>query len=905
MAFKLIYTSAPRLLQAGRSGFGIAAMHRNIPPQAIRTAEMRSQFSRLPGFPVTRVVYSYRIVQASGAAWHILSCVRDAGADYSGRTNHLAQHIILSEQEAAAHAARGETPASVMLDDHWLDYKGEIQWLEDEVVLGPKPPDAYGPWWAHYAPSADCRYSLAESTASSGLVFEYAKGLESQDAETAMKVLYLLSEAQAACPHRGWGVTFTTALEPADELSDFRWIGVPSGSPMLSQLRSLQRRQWITLDDPPPAKSSRSADLNQPPAAGARAENPAWQPPFVPKTGGSAVGRTSEISSGKPSDPSRLEPASARNYPRFALWIGVLLLLSLAGSAVYFVFFAKRPITVELEDHWQGTPNLSYNSTREQAEKTVLSYVKVKEPGHYSLTTKSQADQGEIPVIITFTAKSVTSSSASHPSPTDPLAPGTYDVRVEVNGNSGDFAPYLLVKDNALSVGPAENKPGATGNADASKVARAQSSPSPTPSATPVPSPSPRPEVSSLPASPPEPLRVVLLTSQAKLEDVPLKYWLGWKGDESPKLTTLKWAEPGATNSVKVTISGTNGCIGRTSILDLDPISRQPFRNTGKDPLLYHVDPGHPQRGTFVLEIRPDEASRSPATNAVAALARAAATDDPLHLLAANNGLSVQPNEFFKGVEWRPEDKFALWVVFTNSTIAPLPVRKDGRVDISRLEAKVNSPAPPTITERIKQALNSWKSNNPDWKDNDEKALTTLNNNLRPPNPVDFGADRSAAAVQGIREISTAADLVLPPVKQGADLWNGNPHVPENLIRSSVFLTNYAQLDAANMMKFLESANPALSVDVMCKQIGDWLNARGPQGSAETPRQVVEQLRQFLKVLKTEAAAPSIDSREDIQKFLDGLKQNKIVATCALKLAPFDKGDGSPSYTIWVSPSKP
>jgi hypothetical protein len=48
MAWQLIYTSAPRLLEAGRSGFGTVARHRQIGPLLVSACERASQFARLP-----------------------------------------------------------------------------------------------------------------------------------------------------------------------------------------------------------------------------------------------------------------------------------------------------------------------------------------------------------------------------------------------------------------------------------------------------------------------------------------------------------------------------------------------------------------------------------------------------------------------------------------------------------------------------------------------------------------------------------------------------------------------------------------------------------------------------------------------------------------------------------------
>ena len=88
MAWQLIYTSAPRLLEAGRSGFGTVARHRAIHPLLVTTLERDSQFDRAAA--AGRVIFAHRILTAAGARCHVLTCIRDAGADYTGRTNHIA-----------------------------------------------------------------------------------------------------------------------------------------------------------------------------------------------------------------------------------------------------------------------------------------------------------------------------------------------------------------------------------------------------------------------------------------------------------------------------------------------------------------------------------------------------------------------------------------------------------------------------------------------------------------------------------------------------------------------------------------------------------------------------------------------------------------------------------------------
>ena len=254
MALKLIYTSAPRLLQAGRSGFGTVAMSRGIPPQVVSSAERCSQFSRQRGMLIDRVIYTYRTVRCADGLWHILSSIQDAGADYSGRTNHLAQHLILNSVEASDFARQGNTPAGVMLGTvcSWTAYDGFCGWLEDGIHAAGSEPDESWQFWNAYTGSGYCRLNLCNDAALRGAVLIYGNGLVKQTADEAKQVLCLFAESQAGCADKGWGITFTTSLEPNEELSEFRWIGVAEDSTMLGKVEAAGGRVRITFQTPPP-----------------------------------------------------------------------------------------------------------------------------------------------------------------------------------------------------------------------------------------------------------------------------------------------------------------------------------------------------------------------------------------------------------------------------------------------------------------------------------------------------------------------------------------------------------------------------------------------------------------------------------------------------------------------------
>lgn len=92
MSFELIHTSVLRDLD-GQSGFGVAAMTSGL-PRALRDALVaRSDGSELDG--TTDRAISYAVCHVGGSAWPVLTCVTRCGADWSGRSNRVAHHLVL------------------------------------------------------------------------------------------------------------------------------------------------------------------------------------------------------------------------------------------------------------------------------------------------------------------------------------------------------------------------------------------------------------------------------------------------------------------------------------------------------------------------------------------------------------------------------------------------------------------------------------------------------------------------------------------------------------------------------------------------------------------------------------------------------------------------------------------
>lgn len=242
MAWQLIYTSAPRLLEAGRTGFGTVARHRAVGGMLASTVERLSQFARLPGHDPRRIVHAHRIVTVGGGTFHVLSCLRDAGSDYTGRTNHLAHHLIAEAREARALSTAGITPADVLIAMNWrtswadgprfLDAAEEV----DLSTLRAAPASA----WTALTGNPDYARLLAAPQALKGCYVIVPP---------TVNALALFRESLLAVPQAGWQTSFTTCLEPNDDVGDFRWIGLPPDSPLRGQAE-ISNRFLIDLTQP-------------------------------------------------------------------------------------------------------------------------------------------------------------------------------------------------------------------------------------------------------------------------------------------------------------------------------------------------------------------------------------------------------------------------------------------------------------------------------------------------------------------------------------------------------------------------------------------------------------------------------------------------------------------------------
>ncbi len=202
---QLIYTSAPRLLEAGKTGFGTIARSRQIPTPLVTHLERLSTFDREAQ---VNALEFYSVFRMGRMAWHIFSKVRDCGVDYTQRTNHLAHHFIVMEDSDEMQQLLSTTPAKVMqaLSSSWCSsWQTSPAWLPDNTQPLVIHDTGVSNIWQHFTGNDNNKHWLADH--------QFADGgtLLLPDICSETQALALLHEALLQRNDNGWGLGFTTA----------------------------------------------------------------------------------------------------------------------------------------------------------------------------------------------------------------------------------------------------------------------------------------------------------------------------------------------------------------------------------------------------------------------------------------------------------------------------------------------------------------------------------------------------------------------------------------------------------------------------------------------------------------------------------------------------------------------
>ena len=199
MPLQLIFTSAPRGLTPGRSGFCTVARHQSIPERLTQILESIGT----PHESNQGATFTYRIIESGGQSWYVLSRFVARGLDYSQRNNRLAHHLVFSADEISVLTA----PAAIALRwKGWVDeWKEGPTWLTDAdetLHLESHPPLTPASGWRDFAGSgAKAAWLVGPAGANS---------LALRNPPEGARLLRLLAESAALLGRGSWHATFTT-----------------------------------------------------------------------------------------------------------------------------------------------------------------------------------------------------------------------------------------------------------------------------------------------------------------------------------------------------------------------------------------------------------------------------------------------------------------------------------------------------------------------------------------------------------------------------------------------------------------------------------------------------------------------------------------------------------------------
>jgi hypothetical protein len=234
MPQQLIYTSAPRGVVAGRSGHCTVARSAAMREALMLQLEKLSYYQHLSlSGGVDRPIYCCRLLDIRGSRYHVLSRIRDAGLDFTGRTNFIAHHLIFAPEEARRFAS---PPVILRAWSGWADSwakEPELFQNENWSSLANLPTGAAVPavHWQQLTGDAVNGYGLLETRA--GATFRVDDLTDEQILALFAESLELLDLRDPRRDFRAsaWQYTFTTSLQEQDNPADFRWRCLHSDTP--------------------------------------------------------------------------------------------------------------------------------------------------------------------------------------------------------------------------------------------------------------------------------------------------------------------------------------------------------------------------------------------------------------------------------------------------------------------------------------------------------------------------------------------------------------------------------------------------------------------------------------------------------------------------------------------------
>lgn len=253
--YELIYTSVPRGLLLGRSGFCPVAWTQGMPANYIPFLDrMDSYIHHLPnqGFDVEDplVCYSCRHCKFGRRSLVLVSRIVSSGLDFQGKNNKIAHHLIFADEQE--YLALPEGGISVCLaEENFLN-----RWEQSPGLLPPFSPQTrslnsnVALQWQSITGDAGWAGVIAEfflRGLSPGFYIEYPS------ATPARILLELIAEISRLLPKsRLSEFTFSTLFMPTPINWDCYLRFCQSDSPLLSPLRQRRAKHFLSFMEPQP-----------------------------------------------------------------------------------------------------------------------------------------------------------------------------------------------------------------------------------------------------------------------------------------------------------------------------------------------------------------------------------------------------------------------------------------------------------------------------------------------------------------------------------------------------------------------------------------------------------------------------------------------------------------------------
>lgn len=236
MALQLIYTSSAQLLDSSLSGYGTVARSEVMPREMRRKLAELSRYRSVPGCRTDSVQCSYTTLTHGNAEYHVLSVSQPAGADYSGRMCHISHHLVLLPEEVSA-LLRNKyrpTPAGIILalgkSGFWCKkWNGKPAFINGEPHLHSQdiPTADNQPTWKKLTGHKSNARAFSTAPFERDCLMTVAPETSTAD------ILKLWHESDWLTPCCGWGRTFTSHADDADNFRLFQRWACCDASPLI------------------------------------------------------------------------------------------------------------------------------------------------------------------------------------------------------------------------------------------------------------------------------------------------------------------------------------------------------------------------------------------------------------------------------------------------------------------------------------------------------------------------------------------------------------------------------------------------------------------------------------------------------------------------------------------------